>query len=196
METLNEIPATSRKYEYVLATADRILSENIQHGHPSLLQVSRSSLGAAFSRTSDLLRRSLRSPDRSIFSSSPDWHAKVLHLLPPGPRRLYEGFRLCLNGFIPSFEENGWQRSYKPQRHATITGPGIGAFEWGEAEKLAHELLWITRKLCDCAGASEGIVRWAFASGLASLVLTAHPRVQAPIVKITGTFVHWNFCMP
>ncbi|KAJ3689243.1 hypothetical protein LUZ61_018407 [Rhynchospora tenuis] len=186
LETLNEIPATSRKYEYVLATADRILSENIQHGHPSLLQVSRSSLGAAFSRTSDLLRRSLRSPDRSIFtSSSGDWHSKVLHLLPPGPRRLYEGFRLCLNGFLPSVEANNWQRSYKPQRHATITGPGVGAFEWAESEKLAHELLWITKKLCDCSGASEAIVRWAFASGLSSLVLTAHPRVQAPIVKIT-----------
>jgi hypothetical protein len=79
------------------------------------------------------------------------------------------------------------QRSYKPQRHSTITGPGVGAFEWGEAEKLAQELLWNTRKLCDCAGASEAIVRWAFASGLASLVLTAHPRVQAPIVKITGS---------
>lgn len=193
LETLNEIPATSRKYEYVLATADRILTENIQHNHPSLLHVSRSSLGAAFSRTSDLLRRSLRSPDHSIFSPSSNWHSKVLHLLPPGPRRIYEGFRLCLNDFLPSVETNSWQRSYKPQRHATITGPGVGAFEWGEAEKLAHELLWITKKLCDCAGVSEAIVRWAFASGLAALVLTAHPRVQAPIIQITGTILHAKY---
>ncbi|KAJ3682230.1 hypothetical protein LUZ60_014803 [Juncus effusus] len=187
MEILNEIPTTSRKYEYVIATADRILTENLQNGHPSLLHVSRSALAVAFSRTSELLRRSLRSPDRSIFSptATANWHSKVLHLLPPGPRRLYDGFRLCINGFFPSVENNFQQPNYKPHRHPVITGPGIGSFEWAEAEKLAHELLWIMNKLRACGGACEAIVRWAFASNLASLALTAHPRVQAPIVKIT-----------
>ncbi|XP_072969013.1 uncharacterized protein [Typha angustifolia] len=185
---LNEIPATSRKYEYVLAMADRLVNDNLQAGHASLLDVTRTALSSAFSRTCDLLRRSLRSPHSSVSSSSSSfsfsaWQSRVLHLLPPGPRRLYEGIRLCLNGLLPPTD--AWLEGYKPDRHAAVAGPGVGPHDWLEAEKLAHELLWIANKLRACGATCEAIVRWAFASGLAPLALTAHPRVQGPIVKIT-----------
>lgn len=56
------------------------------------------------------------------------------------------------------------------------------------AEKHAEELLWITRKMIVCGAADEALVQWSFASGLASLAFSAHPRVQGLLVKVTGQF--------
>ncbi|KAG1359534.1 BTB/POZ domain-containing protein [Cocos nucifera] len=174
---LNELPYTSRKYEFVLSTADRVLTENVQLGHAELLEVNRAVLASAFSRTSELLRRALQ---RSS-SITATWPSRVLSLFPLGPRlaTLYDGLRLCLGGLLPSAAV-GALRPYK--RHRPVTA---SVNEWLDAEKLAHELLWITNKLRASSAAGEAIVRWAFASGLASLSLTAHPRVQSLIVKIT-----------
>ncbi|KAG1361205.1 BTB/POZ domain-containing protein [Cocos nucifera] len=174
---LNELPSTSTKHEFVLATADRILTENIQLGHGELLEVNRAVLASGFSRTSELLRRALQ---RSS-SITATWPSRVLSLLPLGPRlaAFYDGLRLCLGGLLPPAAAAAL-RSDKPHRRVTAN-----ADEWLEAEKLAHELLWITNKLRASSALGEAIVRWAFASGLASLSLAAHPRVQCPIVKIT-----------
>ncbi|XP_008813455.2 uncharacterized protein LOC103724075 [Phoenix dactylifera] len=174
---LNDLPFTSRNYEFVLAAADRVLNENVQLGHSELLEVNRAVLASAFSRTSELLRRALQ---RSS-SITGTWPSRVLSLLPLGPllATLYDGLRLCLGGLLPSAAV-GALRPYKPH---LLVAPSTN--EWVEAEKLAHEMLWITNKLRASSAVGEAIVRWAFASGLASLSLTAHPRVQGPIVKIT-----------
>ncbi|XVE49724.1 hypothetical protein DITRI_Ditri01bG0104100 [Diplodiscus trichospermus] len=70
--------------------------------------------------------------------------------------------------------------------------PGIARVDgqdyFGEvmAEKLAQELLWITNKLRSYGIVNEALVQWSFASGLASLSLTASPRVQCCIVQISA----------
>ncbi|XP_029123323.2 uncharacterized protein [Elaeis guineensis] len=176
---LNELPSTSTKYEFVLAMADRIVTENVQLGHGELLEVNRAVLASGFSRTSELLCRALQ---RSS-SITATWPSRVLSLLPLGPRlaAFYDGLRLCLGGLLPpAAAAAGALRPYKSHQQVTAN-----ADEWLEAEKLAHELLWITNKLRTSSALGEAIVRWAFASGLASLSLAAHPRVHCPIVKIT-----------
>lgn len=62
------------------------------------------------------------------------------------------------------------------------------------AEKHAEELLWITKKMIICGAVDEALVQWSFASGLASYSLTANPRVQGLVVKITGNLllVHYH----
>ncbi|KAJ0966847.1 hypothetical protein J5N97_023764 [Dioscorea zingiberensis] len=195
---LNEIPATSRKYEFVLAMADKVLNENVQHGHPALLDVNRVVLSSAFSRTCELLRRALRRSE----ACPATWPALVIRMLPMGPRlaKVYDGIRVCLAGIVPKMDT--WRSGYKFERQLAVTAPTVSTCEWLEAEKLAQELLWITNKMRASSAVGEAIVRWAFASGLAALSLTAHPRVQGPLVKITAMLLkelgkgEWEIIMP
>ncbi|XP_039134324.1 uncharacterized protein LOC120271712 [Dioscorea cayenensis subsp. rotundata] len=138
---LNEIPASSRKYEFMLAMADKMLNENMQQGHPALIDVNRAVLSSAFSHT---------------------W-------------------------IVPAMDT--WRSGSKFERRVAVTAPTVSTSEWLEAEKLAHELVWITNKLIANDAIGEAIVRWAFASGLAGLSLTSHPRVQSSLIKVTAMLV-------
>ncbi|XP_054800478.1 uncharacterized protein LOC129304738 [Prosopis cineraria] len=54
------------------------------------------------------------------------------------------------------------------------------------AEKLAAELLWLAQKLAACGSGDEAVTQWAAASNLAWVALTAEPRLQGSMVKVTA----------
>lgn len=147
-----------------------------------LHDITHSVLSSAFSRTCELLGQSLR---QSEASTSATWPSRVIHLLPLGPHLAagYDTLCQCFSSLLPGTS------SWKPSRsflNLAIVGPNSCSNEWLEAEKLAQELLWITNKMKTCSIVGEAILKWGFASSLASLALTAHPRVQGSIVKTSG----------
>ncbi|XP_022744453.1 uncharacterized protein LOC111295280 [Durio zibethinus] len=54
------------------------------------------------------------------------------------------------------------------------------------AEKLAAELLWLAQKLSACGFVEEAVDQWASASNLAWLSLSAEPRLQGSLVKVSA----------
>ncbi|KAL5993423.1 hypothetical protein ACLOJK_014348 [Asimina triloba] len=182
---VNDTPAFSRKYQFAVAMADRIVDENAREGHKSLLEINRAALSSAFARTSNLLYCCLQSIV-SIYTRSDQsgtWPARVLQSLPLGSHLLssFKGIFFCLGGFLPSSIDTG-----RSQKQLAAAGEVTCGEDGVMAEKLAQELLWITSKMRLCSAVDEAVVQWSFASGLASLALTANPRVQGTIVKITG----------
>lgn len=53
-------------------------------------------------------------------------------------------------------------------------------------EKMAAELLWLAQKMDESGGREVVVEKWACARNLGWLALAAEPRVQAPLVKLTG----------
>jgi hypothetical protein len=54
------------------------------------------------------------------------------------------------------------------------------------AEKLSQELLWITEKLKGCSSICGASKIWSAESRLSKLSLSAHPRVQASLLRVSG----------
>lgn len=57
------------------------------------------------------------------------------------------------------------------------------------AEKLAAEVLWLAQKLAQCGNVAEAVERWGSAHKLAWLALSAQPRLQCSLVKVSGMHV-------
>ncbi|KAF2302610.1 hypothetical protein GH714_040048 [Hevea brasiliensis] len=72
---LNNIPATSRKYQFAMAMADKIMDGNFRDGHAELIQVNRTALSSAFERTLSLLSRSIQQPHASDDSGA--WTSRL-----------------------------------------------------------------------------------------------------------------------
>ncbi|KAI3931149.1 hypothetical protein MKX01_029339 [Papaver californicum] len=182
---MNEIPATSRKYQFAVSMADRIVDENVREGHAALQEVNRMALSYAFSRTYNLLYRSLQ--DTSQANMDHDTGTGLFRSLPLGSY-MESGLRFCLNSFLP-FGLGGVLldnfTSKKVKKQVTFGGGYDEEERVLAAEKLAQELLWITNKLRGCGAVDEALVQWSLASGLASLSFSSHHRVQGLIVKIT-----------
>jgi len=71
---------------------------------------------------------------------------------------------------------------------------GGGANAGGPSpEKMAAELVWLAEKLDESGGVMAAVDKWASASGLGWAALTAEARVQAYLVKLTGTIVSYLF---
>ncbi|XP_077247128.1 BTB/POZ domain-containing protein At5g60050-like [Tasmannia lanceolata] len=175
---LNEIPATSMKYQFAVGMADRIVDENLREGDESLREINRTALSDAFARTSKLLYHTLQAMQQGGRREAATWPASLFQVLPLGSH-LLSYFKSIL-GLFP-FTTNS------KQNQLAIAGEVTGvAGDSVMAEKLAHELVWITSKLSFCSAVEEAVVQWSFASGLSSLSLTAHPRVQSSIVKISA----------
>ncbi|OVA10699.1 hypothetical protein BVC80_645g7 [Macleaya cordata] len=185
---MNEIPATSRKYQFAVAMADKIVDENLRGGHVALQEINRTALSSAFARTSNLLYRSLLQSSQPVFEEGTGtWTSSILQALPFGSfigTYLIKGLRFCLPSFLPFGGQLDTCQTQKI-RQLVMAGGDDEFNEWVVAEKLGQELLWITNKLIVCSAVDEALVQWSFGSGLASLSLTAHPRVQGFIVKIT-----------
>lgn len=190
---LNEIPATSRKYQFAMAMAERIMDENARSGHVDMLQINRTALAAAFARTTTLLQRSLEKtaqPDEDDVSPRA-WTTRAIRALPLGSyvAPYLKGLRMCL-GAVRSWVEiatsSGPEKRRKAMMTATTSSEVIGVEEEEIGEKLAEELLWISEKLRDYGAVDEAMVQWSLASNLASLSFSANPRVQGLILKISG----------
>ncbi|XP_059625489.1 uncharacterized protein LOC132268706 [Cornus florida] len=187
---LNETPASSRKYQFAVAMADKIVEENSRQGNVELLQINRTALASAFARTSGLLYRSLQRSQGQCQTQSGgvvddfcggSWVIKTLPLGSFFASYLKSGLSLCLGSIFSGFSGTKQRRQ--------LVGASGGESSDIVAEKHAHELLWITNKLRACGAVDEALVQWSLASGLASLSLTGNPRVQGFIVKISAILI-------
>lgn len=163
---LNDIPVSSRKYELVRSLAELLIDENHRQGFESLQELNRHVLSAAFARSLGRLESAASEMD-------------------PSGR-----FSRCGSGI--GLADFGLGRVFRVVR-------GAGEVFWGRfmsraggrceysAEKMAAELLWLAQKMASCGIAEEAVCRWASASNVASLGLSAEPRLQGSLIKISGT---------
>ncbi|MCL7024671.1 hypothetical protein MKW94_011786 [Papaver nudicaule] len=57
---------------------------------------------------------------------------------------------------------------------------------WPYSKRFAAELLWLAKKMSTCGNADVAVSSWGSTSRLAWLSLSAEPRVQGALVKISG----------
>ncbi|GFZ15892.1 hypothetical protein Acr_25g0003010 [Actinidia rufa] len=202
---LNEIPASSRKYQFAVAMADKIVDENARHGHAELLQINREALSSAFARTLGLLYRSLKtsSNTQAYLDDSGAWTSRILRLIPMGNyvAPYVNCLSVCLGTIYSTVAGHGVEKKrHRRRRYGEYGDDGTSMSSDVVAEKHAQELLWITNKLRMCGASDEAVFQWSLASSLASLSLTASPRVQGSILKISsillGEITRANFEIP
>lgn len=172
-----------------MAMAERIMDENARYGHAALLQINRMALASAFARTSNLLHRALeRTQAEDDDGNSGAWTTRVIQALPMGSylTSYMKGFGVCVNAIMSTVTTVANAGTWQLQKKRQLGVASEREMEELMAEKLAQELLWITTKLRDYGAVDEALVQWSFASGLASLSLSANVRVQGFLVKISG----------
>lgn len=183
---LNEIPAASSKYLFAMTMAERIMEGNARHDHIELLQVNRAALSSAFARTSSLLYRFMHNTQSQDDSNG--WPVRTIKALPFGSYAApyVKGLSSCFNMVMSWVEAT--EAFWLPKKRNNGGAFGGSAEEYAEVmgEKLAQELLWITNKLRVYGAVEQALVQWSCSPGLASLALTASPRVQGLIVRISG----------
>ncbi|XP_043719510.1 uncharacterized protein LOC122667317 [Telopea speciosissima] len=169
LSLMNEIPVNSRKYEVVRSLVDKLIDENLLcKGCEFLKEVNRVALSAAFSRTliqledamSKQERRGRVSGDGGSVSGS--WSG-------PGP------FSYRVSRVLRALRSFG-----EGARYVFACDGG------GSAEKWGVELLWLAQKMAVCGCVEEAEWRWGMASSLARLSLTAEPRLQGSLVKVSA----------
>lgn len=160
LSALNDIPVNSRKYEVVRSLAEKIIDDNHLDGVHTLREVNRVVLSGAFGRA--LRQLELKVAERWDGEGEGDGDGE------------YQRLRLRLRRVvrIVGFRVRG----------------GEGIMSGVPAEKLAAELLWMGKKMVDCGCAEEALCRWAAASNLGCLALSADPRLQSSLVKLAGIF--------
>ncbi|CAN7106364.1 unnamed protein product [Brassica rapa subsp. narinosa] len=189
---MNEIPVTSRKYQFAMGMAEKIMEENAQSCNVELLDVNRVALASSFARTTARLHDSLK---RSRTADEPvgGLPLRLVSALPLGGyvASYARGVSTCINTVRSLADMTGNLLSQSMRRESALVR--AGGFQENEVElaveKLAEELLWMTEKLRRYGAVEEGIKRWSYASGLASLSLTAAPRVQGLLVKISALLI-------
>ncbi|KAF8406021.1 hypothetical protein HHK36_008101 [Tetracentron sinense] len=162
---MNQIPVASRKYELVRSLTDKLIDENLSEGFEPLRQVNRSVLSAAFSRTLSQLEAAMLGQERERVDGA------------GGSGPLDYSMNRVLRAVL-SFGDVARSRLGGAMEEVGGTV--------GSAEKLAAELLWLAQKLTGNGSAEEAVSRWGSASILASLSLSAEPRLQGSLVKITA----------
>ncbi|XP_063938105.1 uncharacterized protein LOC108204513 isoform X2 [Daucus carota subsp. sativus] len=170
---LNGLSATSRKYQFALTMADKIVDENLRDGHVELMQLNRMALASAFARTSNLLYGSIKSCSQAEDNSS--WTTRLVGTVFPLGLRIIKS----LGTIFPVLGGGGSSMKQVELIGGSCEGQVL-------AEKHAQELLWLTNKMRLCGIVDEALVQWSLASNLASVALTANPRVQGLIIKISA----------
>lgn len=178
---LNEMPASSGKYQFAMAMAEKIMEENARGGQIELLEVNRTALANGFARTSSLLYESLNQTRRlEERRNAKPWPSRIVGYLPFGsyvtPYLKFVDLAVTAVGAI--VPKGGARSVYgqMPEYAGDVA-----------AEKLAQELLWMTHKLREYGAVDEAILQWSFAGGLASASFACNPRVQCCFVKLSGT---------
>lgn len=170
---INEIPAASQKYQFAMAMAERIVDENTENGDEAVQEINRTALSTAFLRTTNLLYNSINGMRhvRQYSNNNATWPSFVFHALPLGGHLISYLKGILGSTFSSPADSETWRS---------------GEEECVLAEKLTQELAWMVKKMRACSIVEEAIRQWSSASDLASLSIFANPRVQGPIVKITG----------
>ncbi|KFK39314.1 hypothetical protein AALP_AA3G228700 [Arabis alpina] len=190
---MNEIPVTSRKYQFAMNMAEKIMEDNAESCNVDLLDVNRAALASSFARTAARLQDSLkrsRTVDEPFLGGLP---LRLVSALPLGGyvTSYVRGLTTCINTVRSLADMTGNLLSQSRRKESAMVGAGGSRENEVEiaVEKLAEELLWMTEKLRRYGAIEEGIKRWSYASGLASLSLTAAPRVQGLMVKISALLI-------
>ncbi|XP_057737804.1 uncharacterized protein LOC130955046 [Arachis stenosperma] len=159
--SVNDIPVSSRKYEVVRSLADRIIDDNHSDGVPSLREVNRVVLSAAF-------ERALRQLEAAVGELGDGYDDGDFHRMRKVLKAVKTvGMRVAGAGAAAGSGESG-----------NLVGIPV--------EKLAAEVLWMGQKLAACGFPEEAVWRWAAARNLGLLALTADPRLQCSLVKLTA----------
>ncbi|KAL5787699.1 hypothetical protein ACOSP7_004648 [Xanthoceras sorbifolium] len=162
------IPVNSPKYQVVRSLAERLIDENHRENIHALHEVNRMVLSAAFSRT-------LRQLEATVVELGPDrvGDAGVLGYNPV-QYRLNRLMRAVRSIGDMAFSRVSWGRDQDVNRSGQ------------SAQKLAAELLWLAQKMSACGFGEEAVGKWASASNLAWLALSAEPRLQGSLVKVSA----------
>lgn len=156
LSIVNDIPVSSRKYEVVRCLAERVIEENHREGGHVLWRVNSEVLSSAFARTLSRLEVLVES-GRPGECGGPD-EGRVNRVIKVV--RNVVGLRVRKGG-----------------------GDEVSGVT---AEKLAAELVWLAQRMAACGCIGEAVGRWAAASDLGWLALSAEPRLQASLVKLAG----------
>ncbi|KAI6701646.1 hypothetical protein NL676_015970 [Syzygium grande] len=173
---VNNVPVSSRKYEAVRSLAERLIDENQREGAEALLEVNRTVLSAAFSRTLNQLEAAMMERERQrgcVAGGDGDGDGSATVSVEYRKNRVLRAIRS-----VRDVARRGrvWWSSEEPTR--TRLG--------SSAEKLAAELVWLAQKLAACGCAEDAVRRWASASNLAWLAISAEPRLQGSLVKVSA----------
>lgn len=182
---MNETPASSEKYEFARSLADKIIQQNLALGDITSREVNKLALAAGFSRTVKLLTFSLEG--LQLQQQGTHWLWNLIHSI--FLRRLaissqvfsVENVCSSISNFMFPVQSAKCSTQL-PMRPVTRAGSAINC---EVAEKLAQELLWMTKKLKACSAIDEAYMKWGTLSCLAGLSLDAHPRVQASLLQIS-----------
>ncbi|GMH03012.1 hypothetical protein Nepgr_004851 [Nepenthes gracilis] len=169
---LNDIPVSSRKYEVVRSLAEKLIDDNLREGSEELREVNCSVLSAAFSRA--LIR---------LESALVDQERPNLNICSGGGR----GLRLGAADYVVGWALKGLRS--KVGRLSEEDVEEEARRRRNSAEKLAAELLWFGKKLAACGGAGLAVEKWSLASNLAWLALSAEPRLQCSLVKVSAFLI-------
>lgn len=168
LSIVNDIPVNSRKYEVVRSLAERLIEENHKENIQAFREVNRTVLSAAFARTLSQLEAAV-----SVLGTG-----RVDDVV-AGSGAVYYPLNRVLR-VVRSVGEGAWSRVGFGKEEVNRCGRS--------AEKLAAELLWLAQKLAACGYGEEAVERWASASNLGWLALSAEPRLQDSLVRISGAF--------
>ncbi|XP_052204973.1 uncharacterized protein LOC127809865 [Diospyros lotus] len=167
LSIVNNIPVSSRKYEVVRSLAERLIDENLMENSESLREVNCTVLSAAFSRALGQLQAAVTDRDSGVQVGDE----------PSGSRE-------------PGDKVNRVLRAVRYYGDAALSRFGRGRSgpspAGSSAEKLAAEVLWLAQKMATCGCVEEAVCKWASATHLAWLSLSAEPRLQGSLVKVSA----------
>ncbi|RWR92606.1 hypothetical protein CKAN_02182400 [Cinnamomum micranthum f. kanehirae] len=138
---------TSRKYQFAMAMAERIVDENTEDGDEVVQEINRTALSTAFRRTTNLLYNSINGMRRHS-NNNATWPSFVFHALPlPLGGHLISSLKGILGSMFssPADSDTSWSS---------------GEEECVLAEKLTQELAWMVKKMRACSIADEAILQW------------------------------------
>lgn len=161
---MNDIPVSSRKYEVVRSLAEKLLDDNLSEAAANnrvLRDVNCAVLSLAFARTLTQLEAAVEEQGRRSGDGDVAAGARQVDL---------GGVYSRASRLLKYFGCAAWRYPYSGS----------------SAEKLAAELLWLAQKMAASGCVEEAVCKWALASNLASLALSAEPRLQGSLVKLSG----------
>ncbi|XP_038983261.1 uncharacterized protein LOC103697933 [Phoenix dactylifera] len=169
LSTVSRVPVASRKYELVRSLADRLLDDNLRLGAATgLNELNRAALSAAFSRNLQCLEAATAA---AISRASPTDRSldMIIGAVRSGMRRFAAAAAVAEEGDV------------------------VGVGGAGSAEKMAAEALWLGQKMAECGAAVEAVAQWGAAARLGRLALSAEPRLQVALVRVSAfLFKHAN----
>ncbi|EYU18473.1 hypothetical protein ABFS82_02G059100 [Erythranthe guttata] len=174
LSIMNDIPVSSRKYEVVRSLAEKLIDENLLENNRALREVNCSVLSVAFARSLSQLEAALAEQGRRSSGDGAGDSAA-------GEGDLYDcsgkGSRLMKG--VKYYGVAAWR--YAKSRSSEMRRCS--------GEKLAAELLWLAQKMAASGCAEEAVCKWASASNLAWLALSAEPRLQGSLVKVSAFLI-------